>query len=153
MNLPDPRVPLERELDDAVEGWRHWLLTRDRPELYSTQRADLSGVWVPRRTAIARCPHGCERMVIPNLSCSCGIYSARELIEPPKITREAEVDCFLIPGRVLGWGKVIEGSVGWRTSKAYPLELWVPYDAAHLAKPLERAYGCKVALGSPAVTA
>ena len=144
MESPDPRKPMEVALDDAVQGWRHWLLTRDRPELYSTQWASQGGVWTPRRTALATCPYGCDRLVVPNPSCSCGFYLRREPGEDPDITPQAERDCIVIPGRAAGWGKVIEGGVGWRTSKAYPTELWVPYGAAWLAPGLKEAYKCKV---------
>lgn len=149
---PDPhlRVP---DLTEAKEGWRAWNVDRElpafgvAPKLYSATWGNY--YWTPRRAALASCQYGCEKKEIPGESCSCGFYSAKDLehlmrMGYPRYDLEAPQVCVI--GQIACWGKVIEGSQGWRSSKAYPIQLWVPFEAAHLAKPLREAYGCKVGL-------
>jgi len=47
---------------------------------------------------------------------------------------------------VANWGKVVEGSQGWRSEYTYPLKLWLPFEAWYLAEALGNAYGVPVAL-------
>ena len=53
---------------------------------------------------------------------------------------------FHVVGSVKLWGKIVEGSQGWRAQKAYPERLWVPYEAWHLAPSLRDLYGVPVEL-------
>jgi hypothetical protein len=151
---PDPalRVP---DLADAVEGWRAWQVARDLPrygtppKLYSATYAGY--YWTPRRAAHAECRYGCEKLEIPGESCTCGFYSAKTLehlmeMGYPSYDADGDGDRVCVIGQIACWGKVIEGTQGWRSSKAYPIKLFVPFEVAHLAKPLQAAYGCKVGL-------
>jgi hypothetical protein len=65
---------------------------------------------------------------VPVPRCSCGLHAVAEprylsaYILPPassQIVRRAI-------GRVALWGRVIEGTCGWRAAAAFPAELWLP---------------------------
>jgi hypothetical protein len=43
-------------------------------------------------------------------------------------------------GRVALWGTVVEGQLGWRASRAYPIELFVPAPAVVRSGFRRRAY-------------
>ena len=96
-------------------------------------------VWEPGVPFVASCTGGHRsrwalRRTKPNphtapaLECRCGIYgvqsvaAARSYLEkPPLLSRDDRVI-----GRVALWGDVVEGPLGWRASRAYPIELFVP---------------------------
>lgn len=167
----DAHIPL----DEAKEGWRAWIVDRELPRYgnppklrsinagsgWTSRTASVqSGVWtdperyfwVPRRTAHAECAKGCEQIDIPRLSCTCGFYSAKtseqllDELDYAYFDPDTAQDTVRVIGTVANWGRVIEGSQGWRASKSYPTQLWVPYSASHLVKPLKEAYGCPVGL-------
>lgn len=160
--LPSPKGLMVPTLDDAVEGWRAWRVARElprfgnAPKLYSINAGGHYGqdgyYWTPRRAARAECAYDCEKLEVPGESCSCGFYSAKtceQLLEGlgyASFNPDGDHDEVRVIGQVANWGKVIEGSQGWRASKSYPIQLWVPYSASHLAQPLKDAYGCKVGL-------
>jgi hypothetical protein len=136
----------------TVEGWRAWGIKADVesweiPVLHSVTSG--SHVWQPREVQIATCnkrkDHEC-----PDERCSCGLYSAKTLEHLQSMTYhlyDAEAQgMFHVVGQVANWGKVIEGSQGWRAAKAYPAQLFVPYEAWHLAPKLQEAYGGPVRL-------
>jgi hypothetical protein len=52
----------------------------------------------------------------------------------------------MVLGQVANWGKVIEGTQGWRAELAYPVKLWVPFEAWKIAQALEAGYGVPVGL-------
>ena len=87
----------------------------------------------------------CKGMSPPREQCSCGFYSAKSLAHLMSMhyhVYDADMNgMFHIVGRVANWGKVIEGSQGWRSQYAYPLELFVPYEAWRLMEPLSKIYG------------
>jgi hypothetical protein len=63
----------------------------------------------------------------PALGCRCGIYG----VQTVSAARQY-LDCAPFPhrddrviGRVALWGDVVEGTLGWRASYAYPVELFV----------------------------
>ena len=158
-NLPfDPRKTPDAklhvpDLNEAVEGWRAWNIDRELPKFGvppKLRSATFGGYyWTPKRAALAECEYGCEKIEIPGETCGCGFYSAKTLEHLMSMgypTYDTEGDSICVIGQIACWGKVIEGSQGWRSSKAYPIRLWVPYEAAHLAKPLRESYGCKVGL-------
>ncbi len=53
---------------------------------------------------------------------------------------------YCVIGRVANWGKVVEGTLGWRAELAYPLELFVPFEVWKLVEPLHETYGVPVQL-------
>jgi len=52
----------------------------------------------------------------------------------------------MILGQVANWGKVIEGTQGWRAARAYPVRMWVPFETWKLAAVIEEHYGVPVAV-------
>jgi hypothetical protein len=138
-----------------VVGWRYWKVT-------SGGLASLNvdgGYWPPQAPHDAKCRVGPLAVshaadVVPHESCGCGIYAARDLE-----TLKQLVYPFLDPlfrrrriavGEVMLWGRVIEGSRGYRAQRAYPKSLflvprkrdeaWVRFSTAAL----EAAYGVPV---------
>lgn len=143
----------------VVEGWRAWSVQAgsDGPPLL--QSVTYSGAhWTPRQVTVATCAVGGGRAnggrgkpkhEVPDEHCRCGLYAAKNrdhLLGMHYPSYDAETGLWTVIGKVALWGKVIEGSQGWRAGKGYPQELYVPYEAvSDLAEPLERAYGIEVA--------
>jgi len=134
-----------------VEGWRAWNVDREPPAFGTTPKlysATYGYYWTPRVRARAECNRGGDDHV-PGEQCSCGFYAAKTLPhlrsmgyssyheEGPQVT---------IVGQLAMWGKVIEGTQGWRSEYAYPVKLFVPFEAWRLAKPVAKAYGVPVEL-------
>jgi len=138
------------DLSQAVEGWRAWQVPAKLPrfgvppKLWSVSHRYY---WVPRQESVAECGR-CKDM--PGESHTCGFYSAKHLEHLQSMGYHQydseRTGVFIVIGQVANWGKVIEGSQGWRSQKSYPVRLWVPFEAHHLAVPLSEAYGVPVGL-------
>lgn len=154
----------------TVEGWRVWNVSADPqhfgvgPKLYSVSHGDY--YWTPRKASYATCPGGffdeesgrpmCKQSTkdnpieVPGEQCSCGFYSAKTLPHLQQMSYhnyDAERGSYAVLGQLANWGKVIEGTQGWRAQIAYPAVLYVPFEAARvLAKPLAESYGVPVKL-------
>lgn len=149
--LPDPNFTVP-DLVGTVEGWRAWGVSMELPrynlppKLQSVTATE--HYWAPRQVMTATCTQGCED--IPNESCTCGCYSAKtlqHLLGMHYHLYKVEHGYTRVIGRVANWGKVIEGSQGWRAQHSYPIDLYVPFVAASkLAVPLGKAYGVPVRL-------
>lgn len=145
----DFRAP---DLIGTCEGWRAWgvpaLKPRygNPPKLYSVTHTRY--FWNPRQLSRAEC-NRCGPDV-PGENCSCGFYSAKTLAHLMGMAYhqyDAEASGFFhVVGQVANWGKVIECSSGWRAEKAYPVHLYIPFEAHHLALALKEAYGVPVSL-------
>ena len=154
---------------EAQLGWRAWGVPSDTPrfgtspKLYSVSHG--SYFWAPRQAAEADCPRCSKPTVredpitgektefkvgVPGERCTCGFYSANSLQHLMSMTYHMyDADrggYFHVIGEVANWGKVIRGSQGWRSQFSYPLRLYVPFEAFHLAKSLAQTYGVKVEL-------
>lgn len=141
-----------------VEGWRAWG-TPSRlprygvgPKLYSVTHRDARTrrmyYWAPRQRAMAECDRCGEG--VPGEHCACGFYSAKTL---PRLMAmhyhlyDADRNGMVhIVGRVANWGKVVEGSHGWRARFSYPLELLIPFEAYEVGEGLAETYGVPVKL-------
>jgi hypothetical protein len=140
------------DLAQAVEGWRAWATDLEPPPYGVTPKlhsATWDYVWTPRVKARAHCGKGCEdsEFGLPGETCSCGFYSAKTLehLRSMGYSRYNENSgTITVVGQLACWGKVIEGSQGWRSEFAYPVKLYVPYEAHRLAKPLREGYGVPV---------
>ena len=153
--VPDPDFEAPT-LEGTVEGWRAWsvstrMLYGVPPKLYSvTARRIAGGYWPPRQGNEAHCDKCGENL--PGERCACGFYSAKTLRHLMKLgyhlysTEDGSTGSVKVVGQVANWGKVIEGTQGWRSQFSYPIRLYVPFEAAHLAGPLKKAYGCRVKL-------
>jgi hypothetical protein len=154
--LPELQMPDEIEVE---YGWRAWKVKRtvapgEVPILHS---ATYGATWAVREPTVAICDRSTGRAngvqreghEVPDEDCTCGLYSAKTLrhLQSMGYHGYSQVgDQIAIIGRLKLWGKVIEGTQGWRAEKGYPAELYVPFEAWHLAEPLETAYGVPVAL-------
>jgi hypothetical protein len=132
-----------------AEGWRAWKVAMEpppfgtAPKLYS---ATWDYYWAPRVKARAHCDI-CDD--VPGETHTCGFYSAKSL-EHLRSMGYQEYDpstgMVCVVGHLACWGKVIEGSQGWRAEYAYPMTLYIPFEAHRLGKPLANAYGVPVKL-------
>lgn len=157
--LGDGIDPAEVRVPDTFEeliGWRTWQVALDlgvgelpilRSVTYSSQ------FWTPREAVEATCERtshkGYEAHPVPVQSCSCGLYSAKTLehLQSMNYHRyDPDAGSVAVVGSVSLWGKVIEGTQGWRAQFGYPRELFVPFEAFRLVKPLTEAYGVPVKL-------
>ena len=89
---------------------------------------------------VASCPYGCQLLDVPGEGCTCGIAALRN--------PEAELmhlgrpdDIVYAIGEVALWGRIIEGSRGFRASRAYPLRVFLHYAEPDLAPRIHEAYG------------
>lgn len=149
--IPDPDFEAP-DLAGTVEGWRAWQVPVKvppfgvSPKLHSVTYG--SYYWTPRQAMIADC-NSCGDDA-PGENCHCGFYSAKtfdHLMGMSYHWYDAENDgMFKVVGQVANWGKVIEGSQGWRSRFSYPVQLWIPFEAWRLAKPLSTGYGVPVKL-------
>lgn len=112
-----------------IIGWRIWLLGWDEERgevcLKSLARwpscEDL--LWPKGRPLHATCFLAGSKHVAPSIRCTCGIYATKsiELLFHELPFRKATD----VIGQVSLWGRVIEGSRGYRAEFAYPRALWV----------------------------
>jgi hypothetical protein len=159
LNLGDPNWKAP-DLTEATEGWRVWQVESKVPRYGLKPRLNsVAGThgyyWEPRKESIATCtkPSPCSaegKEGVPGEHCSCGFYSAKSrahMMSQSYYHYDEERDGFFrVVGIVANWGKVIEGTLGWRAEKSYPVKLFVPYEAWKLAKPLADTYGVSVVL-------
>jgi hypothetical protein len=126
---------------EPVVGWRTWSVSEldRRLRLRSVMFEEF---WAPGRPFAAECrnrPHPVRRLLrrgpeaahqSPCPSCSCGIYAAKSLSEAARYIASYGPRRRYVRHRVLGrvslWGAVVEYTEGWRASRAYPLEVFVP---------------------------
>jgi hypothetical protein len=126
---------------EPLEAWRVWRvgMLHGRVVLKSLY---VGAVWEPAIPLAATCsqrhrprlrPWRLEPSghAPPQMDCHCGIYgvqsviAARSYLERPDLLCRGE----RVIGRVALWGDVVEGELGWRASRAYPIELFVPAPA------------------------
>lgn len=139
------------DLLGTCEGWRAWTVDREPPPFETAPKlfsATYHYYWTPRVKARAECALGHDDHV-PGEMCVCGFYAAKTLDHLRSMgysTYNEEGDTVSVVGQLALWGKVIEGTQGWRGEFAYPVKLYVPFEAYRLAKPLKKAYGVPVEL-------
>jgi hypothetical protein len=144
-------------IEHAKEGWRAWVIDRTKPRFGLPVK--MSSVshgyeWTPRRKAEAECGMCSQpgQEGVPGVGCSCGFYSAKSLKHLMRMGYHLyhdidEAKQFKVVGQVACWGKVIEGTQGWRTQYAYPTYLMVPFEMGFdWSRLLKDSYGCKVRL-------
>ena len=144
------------DLVEAVEGWRTWEVDADLPPFGVAPKlrsVSWDFTWIPRQESRAVClKHGEDAdhaAEIPVESCSCGFYCAKTLEHLQGMGYIGNVSAqekVPVVGKLALWGKVIEGTQGWRAEKAYPVELYVPFEHHKLGKPIARAFGVPVRL-------
>lgn len=119
-------------------GWRSWAAVEDdhgialRSVVFATR-------WPPRERLEAVCAHRARSRLLarllridpheaPDEGCECGIYAA---CTPDLALRYLDRHALLgwarspLIGRVALWGRVIECERGWRSTFAYPTQLFL----------------------------
>lgn len=138
-----PQLEADSERDAAPDyvdptiGWRVWDVVADGSELRLAS-VGFRTIWEPRERETAVCRSSVANRAwlrlgahdAPHPRCSCGVYAVRDpwhaaaYFARPFMWRWAEVHRVL--GTVSLWGRVVEGSQGWRASYAYPAHIVVP---------------------------
>lgn len=121
---------------EAFEGWRGWSIVEGRLTSINQEF-----VWQPGQEVQAACD---GRHPIPKLSCSCGLYST-------KSWRKLQTNgyhMFGAFGLVSLWGRVLEGTLGYRSEFAYPKMIFLSYLNLKWVEPLS-VYGVPVKLYNP----
>jgi hypothetical protein len=155
----EPTETGDRSPDElgTVTGWRAWNVNRapDEDGKLLLESVTYGYAWVPFEKARASCER-CQSTdprkpdCTPGDHCSCGFYAAKSLNHLRKMgyhSYSPEGVQVTIVGRLAMWGKVVEGSQGWRAEYAYPEMLYVPFEVARLiARPASDTYGVPVTL-------
>lgn len=136
---------------DVMIGWRAWHV-EERPGFAPQLLSMNSTRWEPREVMEAVCArhendpkHG-----VPTLSCRCGLYSAKSrehLLSMPYHYYDPDEGIVVI-GEVNLWGRIVEGTQGWRAQYGYPRKLFLPFEGWRLFDPLSEAYGVPVELNN-----
>jgi hypothetical protein len=141
----------------TVEGWRAWRVNLEPPRFGTVPKllsATYNYWWTPRVKARAECakctdPDPKSDRHVPGTHCTCGFYSAKSLTHLRSMgyhSYSQGSQHTSVVGQLANWGRVIEGSQGWRAEFAYPAVMFIPFEAWRLRKPLMRAYGVPVKL-------
>lgn len=162
---------------EPVIGWRSWAVVRSGAE-FRLRSIAFTDVWPVQEAFVARCYGAVTRVHLRlwrrpsrhtpvTLDCSCGIHAANDAAAAAAYLHlyhdmPQRSVCHRALGRVALWGTVVEGDLGWRSSHAYPQEIFVPAIGARRRVGVERiieglsAYGVPVrvlgdvdALGEP----
>ncbi len=124
-----------------VVGWRTWLVvaTPVGPRL----RSIVFGTDWPLGEALpARCEFALRRPwtrpwhrvpvhEAPSDDCDCGIWAAKDIAYAMSFFHLyddllGQRSLHRVVGSVCLWGSVVEGSLGWRATRAYPAHIYVP---------------------------
>lgn len=125
---------------EPVVGWRSWVVVEHEGAL-RLRSVVFKAVWTPRVELRATCERAARRFRLrvrrlqphdaPIAGCECGIYGANDAESAAgyfylysDLLRRA------VRHRVIGtvdmWGTIVEAERGWRSSCAYPKEIYVP---------------------------
>jgi hypothetical protein len=141
------RASAAPDLAAAIEVWRVWRVIR-RGGSYQLGSVLKPTLWPRDAPLVADCLHPkpwskrvwgrSPRHDSPELRCECGIYGA-DLARVSQYLTPApfEVTAARVLGRVSLWGTVLECERGYRASRAFPLVIYVPMDAARNDRRLE----------------
>jgi hypothetical protein len=128
-------------------GWRAWYVrpTEEGWRLFSIHYGE---AWAPGEQLEAVCfrnryvstanENTHARHTPPGKDCLCGVYAAKEAeharqyfiasYSGAEAVRQGEDYVHRAVGQVSLWGRVVEGTHGYRAATAYPARLWLPTD-------------------------
>ena len=140
---------------EPLIGWRSWAVVRSGAD-FRLRSIAFTDVWPAREPFLATCYRAVSQFPLRlwrkprqhapvTLDCECGIHAANDLASAAAYLHLYEdlpqrSICHRALGRVALWGTVVEGDLGWRASRAYPQEIFVP------------AIGAKRGIGLEAIT-
>lgn len=130
--MPTPGFTGVEELYPAhLQGWRYWKYDRER--LLSVGISSVTSIntpWVPgvAKKAIHWPDLGHKPHETPLMSCVCGYWSYKDPEDLFKHVRQNLTHPTVIHfgGRINLWGRVVVGTIGYRSEYAYPETLLVP---------------------------
>ena len=132
-----------------ITGWRAWALdeTGEAARLASVVHP---GRWPVKEPFSAECHRLPDLHPAPIASCECGIYVARSVHEAAYHVELPSTRASVMPiGLATVWGKVVEGELGWRASRAYPEHLYLPLRDPRELDRIERVAWDLAAYGVP----
>jgi hypothetical protein len=162
----DGAKPLGQAPDyfEPVIGWRSWAVVRSGAD-FRLRSIAFTDVWPVHEAFVARCYEAVTRVHLRlwrrpqrhtpvTLDCSCGIHAANDFASAAAYLHlyddmPQRSVCHRALGRVALWGTVVEGDLGWRSSRAYPQEILVPASGASRRVGLERIIEGLSAYGVP----
>lgn len=153
LQVEDQHVKVPDEIE-CVWGWRAWDLSVKPGEPMRLKSKVRDTFWVPRQATVAACPNTGRKgkHEPPGDNCSCGLYAAKTLShlldEMGYAGYDMDTGTVAVVGKVKMWGKVVEGSLGWRAGYAYPASFYVPFEAWRVMEPLQNEYGVDVELAN-----
>jgi hypothetical protein len=149
---------------EPVIGWRSWAVVRSGAD-FRLRSIAFTDVWPVHEAFVARCYEAVTRVYLRlwrrpqrhtpvTLDCSCGIHAANDFASAAAYLHlyddmPQRSVCHRALGRVALWGTVVEGDLGWRSSRAYPQEILVPASGASRRVGLERIIEGLSAYGVP----
>lgn len=125
---------------EPVVGWRIWAVSESEGRL-RLRSLVYNETWLPEQPFVAECHrrpnllrHLWRRSATahapPEWSCDCGIYATRDVEHAVRYSKTYGDRPMRVLHRVIGrvslWGSVLEYTDGWRASRAYPQELFIP---------------------------
>jgi hypothetical protein len=138
---------------EPVIGWRSWAVVRNGAD-FRLRSVAFTDVWPVHEAFVARCYEEVSRLHLRfwrkpprhrpiSLDCPCGIYAAADVASAAAYLHlyddvPQRSVCHRALGRVALWGTVVEGELGWRSSHAYPQEIFLPAVGARRRVGLER---------------
>ena len=120
----EPRKIGEKVPDrvEPITAWRAWKVYNDAG-IWKLKAVGMTGVWEPRKAMEAICGASKEKHPAPGYGCECGLWSFTTLDDlVPALENYTDLK---VIGKVAIWGRVIECEHGFRSSHAYPTELWL----------------------------
>jgi hypothetical protein len=126
---------------EPVIGWRSWAVIRSGAD-FRLRSIAFTDVWPVGEAFVAKCYEEVSRFPLrlwPRLprhvpvtfDCDCGIHAAADVVAAAAYLHLYEdvpqrSICHRALGRVALWGTVVEGDLGWRASRAYPQQIFLP---------------------------
>ena len=128
---------------EPVIGWRSWAVIH-RGHEFQLRSIAFTDPWPVREAFVAKCYRMMARLPLfrrktshtpVTLECDCGIHAANNAAAAASYLHLYEdlpqrAICHRALGRVALWGTVVEGELGWRASRAYPQEIFLPASGA-----------------------
>ena len=128
---------------EPVIGWRSWAVIQ-RGRDFRLRSIAFTDPWPVREAFVAKCYRMVSRLPLlrrraghapVTLECDCGIHAANNAAAAASYLHLYEdvpqrAICHRALGRVALWGTVVEGELGWRASRAYPQEIFLPASGA-----------------------
>jgi hypothetical protein len=151
LQVENQHVAIPDEIE-CVWGWRAWDLSVKPGQPMRLKSKVRDTYWAPRQPTVAKCPKPKATHECPGDNCTCGLYAAKTLEHLIGEMGYAQYDMdsgvVAVVGKVKMWGKVVEGSLGWRAGYAYPAAFYLPFEAWRFMEPLQNEYGADVELAN-----